>query len=362
MPDKRVTIRDLARKSGFSTFTVSAALRDSPRVAASTREKIKEIAREAGYVPSAVLSSLGAARYREEGKRTLIASVYLVPDDPFWMRQTHNQAGPLEAVAQEEGLALRSEWVHSVEALQCQLQHWQRIGIEGILLNQWVSAKSLADLSIDFGAFSWLAMCDVDPGTNSPLHSVRPDLQQAIIMAWAKAHEQGHQRIGAIFPQHTDTTRFADDVERWAGVHGAQRYFGQLEPIPPLFIPAEIIDHDHEVATREYVEPWLAKHRPDAVAGFNGIVYHFLKRADHLPPEKLSFIHLDFCEERNQIQRITVAGFRATDKERMRTALHHLTRMVVQRERGLPSTPLRTLVPFTWMDGESLPDRRPGRT
>ena len=55
----RVTMRDIAKIAGVDRSTVSRALRDSPRVIPETKEKIREIVRQTGYV-----SNIHAARLR----------------------------------------------------------------------------------------------------------------------------------------------------------------------------------------------------------------------------------------------------------------------------------------------------------
>jgi DNA-binding LacI/PurR family transcriptional regulator len=49
---KRVTIADLAKLLGMDKSSVSLALRDSPRVARATREKVQRLAREHNYTPN----------------------------------------------------------------------------------------------------------------------------------------------------------------------------------------------------------------------------------------------------------------------------------------------------------------------
>jgi DNA-binding LacI/PurR family transcriptional regulator len=46
-----VRLKDIAAQAGVSIMTVSKALRDAPDVSAATRERIKQLARQMGYVP-----------------------------------------------------------------------------------------------------------------------------------------------------------------------------------------------------------------------------------------------------------------------------------------------------------------------
>jgi DNA-binding LacI/PurR family transcriptional regulator len=72
-----ISIRDIAHRSGVSHATVSRALNDSPLVKQETAARIKEIARVAGYTPSAVGRSLVT------GKTRAIGVVVTRISDPF---------------------------------------------------------------------------------------------------------------------------------------------------------------------------------------------------------------------------------------------------------------------------------------
>ncbi|UXX83159.1 LacI family DNA-binding transcriptional regulator [Roseovarius pelagicus] len=48
---RRVTIKDIAQTLGISHATVSRALRDSPQISGSTKDRIREAAAEMGYAP-----------------------------------------------------------------------------------------------------------------------------------------------------------------------------------------------------------------------------------------------------------------------------------------------------------------------
>jgi LacI family transcriptional regulator len=53
-----VRLKDIADKTGFSTNTVSLALRESPRIPEQTRELIRQAAQELNYLPNQIAKSL----------------------------------------------------------------------------------------------------------------------------------------------------------------------------------------------------------------------------------------------------------------------------------------------------------------
>jgi DNA-binding LacI/PurR family transcriptional regulator len=59
---KRISIKDLARQAGVSAPTVSRALHGSGRVSAATRQRILQLANDAGYTPSLVARGLVTQR------------------------------------------------------------------------------------------------------------------------------------------------------------------------------------------------------------------------------------------------------------------------------------------------------------
>src|SRR5260370_13220849 len=75
-----VSIYDIAKKAGVSPSTVSRALEDHPRIGATTRKRIQELAREMDYVPSTVAKSLAA------NKTWAIGMVLATISDPFMGR------------------------------------------------------------------------------------------------------------------------------------------------------------------------------------------------------------------------------------------------------------------------------------
>jgi LacI family transcriptional regulator len=75
---KKVTIRDIAHQLGLSAMTVSLALRDSPRISAPTKERIRAVMKELQYEPNQVARALAT------GKSNLIGVIVPNSSDHYY--------------------------------------------------------------------------------------------------------------------------------------------------------------------------------------------------------------------------------------------------------------------------------------
>jgi len=91
-----ITIKDVARKAGVAHTTVSRALRGSPLISTETTERIRQIAAEMGYQPSAAARSLKTNRSQVLG--VIVSSI----DDSFFSEILQG----IDDVAQQSGYSL----------------------------------------------------------------------------------------------------------------------------------------------------------------------------------------------------------------------------------------------------------------
>jgi len=91
-----VTIKDIAREAGVSHSTVSRALSGSPLITDETAERIRRVASDLGYLPSAAARTLKTNRSRALG--VILRNV----DDPFFGEILQG----IEEVAQANGYSL----------------------------------------------------------------------------------------------------------------------------------------------------------------------------------------------------------------------------------------------------------------
>jgi LacI family transcriptional regulator len=72
-----LNIKTLAKESGFSTATVSLALRGHPRISAATRTKIRKVAETLGYVSSPAVRALMTEIRRPASNRSVLSVAFL---------------------------------------------------------------------------------------------------------------------------------------------------------------------------------------------------------------------------------------------------------------------------------------------
>ncbi len=99
-----VTQKDIARKAGVNTSTVSRALASDPRISKVVREQIAKIAEELGYRRNPFISALMSNRRSRKGENLqgCLALVEGVGKFPKWRK-------PLEKVPWVQGLKRRAE-------------------------------------------------------------------------------------------------------------------------------------------------------------------------------------------------------------------------------------------------------------
>jgi DNA-binding LacI/PurR family transcriptional regulator len=90
------TIKDIAKRAGVSHPTVSRALRGNPLISDETTERIRRIAQEMGYHPSA------AARSMKTNQTKALGVIVRNIDDPFFSEILQG----IEDIAQPEGYSL----------------------------------------------------------------------------------------------------------------------------------------------------------------------------------------------------------------------------------------------------------------
>src|SRR4051794_254841 len=80
----RITMADVAKKTGVHTTTVSLALRNHPSLPLTTRQRLQSMANEMGYQPDPALRALIEYRTRGARFKNIQTIAYLTHFDERW--------------------------------------------------------------------------------------------------------------------------------------------------------------------------------------------------------------------------------------------------------------------------------------
>lgn len=248
-----VRIEDISKRLGVSISTVSRALNDRADVSAVTRERVRQVAREMGYYPSA------AARNLRRQRTDKIGFVFNVSISQISDYFAEIIAGATTA-AEENGhnIVLYTNIGHSPDEL---LSLCKAREVDGLIL-VWhhVPAATIEALLEEELPFVVLGR-----RVNHPQASfVSPDNYNGVIMLMDHLVAMGHRRIGFIARPAMKLTH----VDRFAGYKDALERNG----IP--FDPAVVIETDGERDTNQAATNRLLDlpSAPTAVVAFHDLI------------------------------------------------------------------------------------------
>lgn len=333
------TISSLARQLRLSVATVSEALRDSPRVKAATREKVRRAAERAGYRPNPLIcAALSAVRRgSQQHYRGTLALVDTAEGGRQELMLFHREivAG---ARARAEGLGFNTElfWLgdgaESLSHARMQQVLMAR-GIDGVVLLPFNQAQDLSD--VDFTRFAAVQMdhCLIQPR----LHTILPDHYVSMMHALEKLTQRGYRRIGLCMEERKD----ARLKKKWsAGFLAFFRGYASTSGIPALIL---------NTLTREKFLAWFRKHRPDLIVGHQQLMIDWLQESGVRVPEDVGFFNLNVTE------RIApCAGLDLQPRPLGAAAVETVVAMLLRQERGVPTSPQTITLEASWVEGPTI--------
>ncbi len=345
----RITLKDIAKKLGFSKAAVSMALRGSHHISLKRRREIQRAAKEMGYVPDPFLSGLAAhSRGRAPAKDHGVLAWVNHWSDPGRLRRFREFNAYWQGAsvaATRFGYRLDDiRW-----ELDCSPKRFERIllarGIEGVLVPPHNEILDWEDF--DWNKFSVIrfGMSVQNPDSNQ----VTSDVFRAIVMAIKKIHEYGYQRIGIAVNEEFN--------QRLGGTFLSGYYYAQtllkLKPaLPALLTVLKFRDADTMAKQQAPLQHWLARHRADALLAADIEMPDMIRELGYRIPQDIAVAGtsvLDIPVDAGIDQHSEVIG---------KTAVEMLVKQINVSERGEPRDPCRILVESRWKDGDSLPPKR----
>ena len=338
------TTRELAALLGLSHSTVAMCLRNDPRVAAKTRERVLKCARENGHRPNPLVGALmaqvrGKRRQKDTGEVIAFLTASESPD--AWKNRPSacRQFEGASARGGQLGFSVQPFWLGNRGA-RCR-------SLDRVLSARGIGGLLLAPLPMDYRTLelSWERYALIAMGysfTQLAPHRVVHHNLKTMFTCYQQLRLLGHRKISLVLQPEDD-----ERVHHlWSTAFlGAQRLYqgADMEPcwIPGLVDPAPFLS-------------WYKRRRPDAVIGiWNHEPLTWLREAGVDVPGEVSFASLDLGEE--NVGRI--AGVLQDNRNVGIAAMDVLAGALLQNEVGLPLIPRITMIEDTWLDGPTASRR-----
>ena len=256
---KKVTINDIARELGVTPSTISRALADNKRVSQKTREMVKKVAKEMGYQPNLMASSL------RRGKSDLVGMIVprinrhffsnvisgveevLNPEGYHLLIMQSNESIQSEIKAVHSLMQNRAAGIitslssqtddvghfHTVTAANVPLIQFDRVSKElggAKIINDnysgaYQATKSLLDAGYKkvahfAGSDILKAYCERRKGYEDAVREALGEIDEQLIIKDAITREAGYEAVKEVFRQGADAVFCAGDYSAFGAYEG----------------------------------------------------------------------------------------------------------------------------------------------
>lgn len=336
IPPVSPSIRQIAVQTGFSTATVSMALRGTGRMAEDTRTKICEAAERMGYRP-----------------QPLVAKAFSIVRQPkeAWYQETiaYITEYPMESAPRYqaeifEGAARRaSTRGYRIEPFQLSGKPVEHRRLSRILYNRGIRGLvvlprveyALPRLYLDWSKF---AAVEIGRTLRSPrfLHRIERPIYSELNEAFHFLKRAGFRRIGMAVEPTEDSNRI--------GIYTAANLLFQERQTPSHRIPP--LSSQGPWMERTF-RAWFSKYQPDVILIHTADPLRWLKRMKVKVPEDVSV----FC---SNVQDSFLSGMRAHLTKLGESSIDMLSLLLDGDELGPSPEPHCWLVSDHWQAGQSL--------
>jgi len=335
------TIEDVARAAGVHHSTVSRALRRSPSIPASTRERIEAVARDLGYRPDPLLSALANRKQLGEAPAYRATLAWMTNFDTArgWASRVHIRGyyEGAKARAEQLGFVIDEIWSRESGQSSAGLSRLLRArGIKGILL----PPQPVPHTHIQLGWSDFAAVSFGSTLTRPHLHTVGHDHYRSLAKLVRHLAAVGFRNPAFFYEQEID--------ERVEGTWTA----GFRHGMELAGLPAARALHPLRKIDTEAIVARIKKEKPDIL-----LVNHSLWRllapkveaAGLRVPEKMSIAVVTVPDSNEELGGVT------ENSARMGAMAVDLLSGLLQRgDYGLPRRPFRMVVEGEYTAGRTI--------
>ena len=339
---QQVTMAKIADKLGVDQSTVSLSLRNSPRISASTRERVQKAAAEMGYRTNPFVAALMRTRKKRSTQQdgTVVAWVSAWPEPETWMQVPAFKSyfeGAKERLS-EHGFRLEHFWLnnHSLSPARLSSILWSR-GITGIIVAP--VPNEYGDVSLEWNQFSSVT---IGRSVHSPqLDRVDSAHFDAISTAIFRCHELGYKRIGLAMGKK----QMARFEHRWLASYLVNCPTDQyVEPFSENILTPQGF---------KAFRAWFKRNTPEAIIALSRLdgenFRAALKKMNLTVPKDVGIVILS-CHSLDDLY----SGIYQFPKLMGAQAAEMLIRKMLFNEIGLPENPLTLSINGIWNAGTTV--------
>ena len=339
-----MNLRHLAKVADLSPSAVSLALRDSPKISAATKKRVRRLAEKMGYQPDArVVAMMSHLRKpRAERQHATFGVISFYEKAHAWEGSRHLARiyQGMTRRAGELGYRLEPLWVREPGMTYARVRGiLDARGIEGLLC--FGSPEFEQEFPPELGR---CAVVTVGLSIRPPMHRVTSHFYSDTLTVLTRVHRLGYRRPGLILGSYEEA--------RSAHAHSAA-YLGWCEHTlgPDRALPILRVT----AVGKAPLVRWLGQHAPDVI-----VFVHL--------PEAITELRAALKEQRRRVpselgvavlshvvQGTGFSGLQQNQHLMGAWAVELLAARIANRDLGPPANPRIEMVESEWVDGGSLP-------
>ena len=338
-----MNLRHIAKLVGLSPSAVSLALRDSPRISAATKLRVRRVAKETGYTPDAKIVDLMRHLRRPPSVRQQacfgVVSFYdsLRP----WEKSQHLTRihEGMTRRARDLGFRLEPLWLRAPGMTYRRFRSiLEARSIEGLL------CFGSPDFDQEFPEeLGQLAVVTLGLSIRTPLHRVTSHFYNDTVTALQRVHQLGYRRPGLVLGAYEET--------RSAHTHSAA-YLGWCEHVlgPGRALPVLRMAAMEKPPLLHWLEAQrpdvlIFVHLPEMVVSLGAV----LREKQVRVPGQLGVAVLG-----HQVEGTGFSGIQQNQHLMGAWAVELLAARIANRDLGVPANPRIEMVEGEWVQGETL--------
>ncbi|MBU0679279.1 MAG: LacI family transcriptional regulator [Verrucomicrobia bacterium] len=340
----KITLREIAAKTGVTRMAVSLALRGKPGVSKETRRKVMRAAEQLGYEPDPEVAKLMShirSKLPDDTRAclALLTSGKTAEDWKRFATERKYVEGAMQR-AKEYGYRIEVFWLNEPGMSPSRLGNiiWNR-GIEGVIvapLQGKLSKKEPRSIHLDFSPFSVVEISETveSPDLDRSIH----DQYTSMLKLLDELSGLNYRAIGLVMEDALDLRVNG----KWTAAFLQYRHRrGKKMPPPLLMSNADQIKFN----------TWFDRYAPDVVIGVAHFGLELLQNRGSDIPGEVGYASLDIDGDSKLFP--DVSGIDQNSHLVGAAAVDMLVASIQRGQKGIPAQPVRMEIEGTWREGKS---------